>query len=256
MPKNFSVTDDDDFVTMEDPFTKETVNVPSNLKGFIKNIVAFNKKSGSDKLKAEYEELQGKFDTLNEEYEEAKKKSGGSTKEMETLKAEHEKALKKLNTKLEETERRAGDNESRYFDSRMDSELFSKLPVSDFHNASDAKEKIKRNAHWVERTNPATGEKTGDKDLVVTLQVKDKEGKIKMVDFSPEDGIKHFMSIDENKYLLKNKLAPGSGSTEPGNGQGIRIDQSLAQMSRVEYNKLNPFDQAKVMSEGKTTLVD
>ena len=74
MPKNFSVSDDDDFVTMEDPFTKETVNVPSNLKGFIKNIVAFNKKSGSDKLKAEYEELQGKFDTLNEEYEEAKKK--------------------------------------------------------------------------------------------------------------------------------------------------------------------------------------
>jgi len=257
MPKQFSVADEEDFVTMSDPITGDTVNVPSSLKGFISNLVRYNKKTASDKISEDMQALQTKYDTLNDEYETAKKTVGGSTKAVEDLKADHDKAMKKIAKQLEEAERRAAESDGKYFDSRMDSELFSRLPVSDFHNAADAKEKIKRQAHWVEKLNPSTNKKTGEKELVVTLPVKDQAGKIRMMDFAPEEGIKHFIRMEENSYLLKNKLAPGSGASEPGGGgSNITIDQGMTQLSRAEYNKLPALSQAKIMSEGKVQLTD
>ena len=253
MPKSF----DDDFITMKDPYSEETVNVPSNLEGFIKNLVKFNRHKGAEKSQSEMDELQEKIDAMNSELEEARKVGSGSTKEIESIKAAHQKELKKLADQVDGVTKQAGDNENRYYSYRMKSELLSKLPLADLHNVDDTLEKIQRSAKWVKRVDSAKGEPTGEVDLVLTLPVKGDNGKSKVVDYAPEDGIKAFLSDPANLYLLKNKLSPGSQQSQtPGQSGTITLPAGMTQMSRADYNKLPLMEQAKIMAEGKVTLAE
>jgi vacuolar-type H+-ATPase subunit I/STV1 len=237
--------------TMKDPYTNKTVEVPDELEDFVQNIISFNRRKGGESKQRDIDALQEKINEMSGEVEAAKKAGTTGGKELEALKKDYDKKIEALTAERDNHKNSADENGLKYMDMRRRTEIFSKLPVSDLYNVDDTLEKISRSARWIKRMDAAKGEQTGEVDLVLTMSVKDeKTGKVKTVDFAPDEGIKHFLADPSNAYLLKNKLATGSERNTGANGQtSITVDQKTA-IPEEQFYKMGPKERAAFMAEG------
>lgn len=253
MFKQFFAADDGtgggggEFIQMKDPTTGATVNVPKNLEDFIGKIASYNRRKAIEKKNEEIENLNSRIDELTVENESLRKRGGALNPDIEQLKANHEKIVNELKAKLEAKEKIGTAWRSKFEETKITNDLLQALPTSDLFNVEDTLEKLRRkgNARLVEQLDAMTGEGTGNFRTVLTLSIPDESGAYKQVELSPPEAVKQFLSLDENKFHLKNKLTPGGGSQVGSlSGGGLNI------MSEEQWLQLPPKEQAAFVNNG------
>jgi hypothetical protein len=223
------------YVKMKDPYDSSVeVDVPKHLEGFIGHVASFNRKKAAEKASSDLDDLKMKIEDMTLELNDAKKKGGSGSKEVENLKAEHEKSVKALMEKHAETEKLVETFRNKFNETKIHNDLFSVMPVNDLFSPVQTMDLLRQkgNARLIEKIDIATGKGTGEYETVLTLNVKDSAGNIKQADYSPKDAVKAFLSMEENAFHLKNKLAPGGGTngSRQGESTGVLGDNLQSQL--------------------------
>lgn len=230
-----------DFVEMKNPFTGEPVKVPRYLESFIGAVASFNRKGAAEKASGEIERLKMELDDAKIQAAEAGK-TKGLDKQVEQMKAEHEKAIKAVSEQAQKFEQEAGAWRGKYEDTRISNDLFSALPAAELHNPAQTMATIRAlgKPRLVEKFD-INGSGTGLYETVLEM-----DGAA----LPAKEYITKFFSADENKFHLKNKLAPGGGTTA-GNQMNTNGGGGKA-ITRAEFDKMNAAERSDAIKNGAT----
>lgn len=221
----------EEMVTVKDPVTGEELQFPKKYQIFLGHVMSFNRNAKNSNYEEIIEGLTHERDTLLQENKGLQEKiqNGDATidERIKNITAEHQKEIEKIieerdgiKSQFEETI----ENNKRMI---IDNALMKAISNKGIVNEDDfiALMKNKGNVDIKDRFDITTGEPTGEKTVIMNLDLPDEKGNMSKVEMEVDQAIDKYLSLEKNSFWVESKLKSGGGgknavTEEPSSGNG------------------------------------
>jgi hypothetical protein len=196
-----------------DPVTRKTVDLPKtidgvDLKSLLGHVISSHRnetKKKIAKLESDVENYRVKAEELESELQEI------SDKNM-TDDDKRKREEDKLTRQLQELESRADNNWNLFKQNQIENDLYKAMAGHDLCNAQQTMMLLKSLG------SPDIVDEEGRYKTVLKMTLPDESGEITEQELEPAEAFKKWISLEENRHLLKNNLRAGGGSNNVRTG--------------------------------------
>lgn len=227
----------------DNPFAEfeKTGKIPSALQEKLNNVLSTEKKKHQqalDKYKGEVEALSKRADLSTKERESLEGRldelQNSLYSKEELARKDKEKLAKKHATEVENLTTDRDTWKNRYTNTLINNQILAAADANDAYNNTQIATQLRPKAQIVERQDDE-GNPTGEFDVRIKLDGKDKDGKPVTFSFNADEAVKHMKEQPEHQNLFK---SDGSGGLGGGtDGKGAPEDRAAISKDPAAYRK-------------------